>query len=43
MLLVLLATYIFKVVKEEDVNNPEDGGSKPHVYKSRWCHVPQDM
>jgi hypothetical protein len=43
MVLVLLATYIFRVVKEEDVHNPKDGGSKPQVYKSTWCHVPQDM
>jgi len=29
MVLVLFATYIFRLIKEEDVNNPEDGGSKP--------------
>jgi hypothetical protein len=43
MVLVLLATYIFRVIKEEDVNSPEDGGSKPQVYRSTWFHVPQDM
>jgi hypothetical protein len=42
MVLVLRATYIFRVVKEENVNNPVDGGSKPQVYKSTWFHVPQD-
>jgi len=43
VVLVLLATYILRVFKEEDVNNPEDGGSKPQVYKYLWCHVPQNM
>jgi hypothetical protein len=43
MVLVLLTTYIFRVVKEEGINSPEDGSSKPQVNKSTWCHVPQDI
>jgi hypothetical protein len=42
MVLVLGTTYIFRIVKEENVNNPDYGGSKPQVYKSTWFHVPQD-